>query len=351
MKFCKKYREHMQKHQERLPGVSYVEFKKFKKIFKHCTAKCDKQSSTELSSDEGNSSSEVNDINAGGDGVGRAYRTCCPVCDRMFFPSLLNEMAAVVCCFNTRAKQLLELHLATGFGKYLAWLISKRTGDHFAMMKEGENLVKYAAINALAMRKILKKYDKVHYSKQGQEFKIRVQAMQMEILQSPWLNELLAFCINLMYSRDGLTSVSDLYGDYSLTFDGEKPSLSCTVLDSIKLDIDLTCSICLETLFDPVSLKCGHIFCFSCACSAAAVRIVDGLYSANPNSKCPLCRQTRVFGGAVHLGELSILLSKSYECILRPSAVRSIGSRGFREKRLSGFGKQRNIGKINAGHS
>lgn len=229
----------------------------------------------------------------------------------MFFPSLLNEMAAVVCCFNTRAKQLLELHLATGFGKYLAWLTSKRTGDHFAMMKEGEILVKYAAVNALAMRKILKKYDKVHYSKQGQEFKTHIQAMQMEILQSPWLNELLAFCINLMYSRDGLTSVSDLYGDYSLTFDGEKPSLSCTVLDSIKFDIDLTCSICLETLFDPVSLKCGHIFCFSCACSAAAVTVVDGLYGANPNSKCPLCRQTRVFGDAVRLGELSILLSNS----------------------------------------
>jgi hypothetical protein len=29
------------------------------------------------------------------------------------------------------------------------------------MIEEGENLVKYASINALAMRKILKKYDKV----------------------------------------------------------------------------------------------------------------------------------------------------------------------------------------------
>lgn len=84
-----------------------------------------------------------------------------PMRDRMFFPSLLNEMAVVVCCFNTRAKQLLELHFATGFGKYLAPLTSKRTGDHFAMIKEGGNLVKHISIKALAMLKILKTYGKV----------------------------------------------------------------------------------------------------------------------------------------------------------------------------------------------
>lgn len=46
-----------------------------------------------------------------------------------------------------------------------------------------------------------------------------------------------------------------------------------------------------ETVFDPVSLTCGHIFCYMCACSAASVSIVDGLKTADPKEKCPLCRE------------------------------------------------------------
>lgn len=46
-----------------------------------------------------------------------------------------------------------------------------------------------------------------------------------------------------------------------------------------------------DIVFDPVSLTCGHIFCYMCACSAASVTIVDGLKSANQKAKCPLCRE------------------------------------------------------------
>ncbi|KAH0978236.1 hypothetical protein GBA52_027955 [Prunus armeniaca] len=66
-----------------------------------------------------------------------------------------------------------------------------------------------------------------------------------------------------------------------------------------------------DTVFDPVALTCGHIFCYMCACSAASVTIVDGLKAAEPKEKCPLCREARVYDGAVHLEELSMLLSRS----------------------------------------
>ncbi|XP_042481570.1 E3 ubiquitin-protein ligase BAH1-like [Macadamia integrifolia] len=89
------------------------------------------------------------------------------------------------------------------------------------------------------------------------------------------------------------------------------PSLSCAIFDSVKLDIDLTCSVCLDTVFDLVSLTCGHIFCYMCACSAASVSIVDGLKSTDHKAKCPLCREARVFEGFVFLEELNILLSRS----------------------------------------
>ncbi|XP_039013900.1 E3 ubiquitin-protein ligase BAH1-like [Hibiscus syriacus] len=84
------------------------------------------------------------------------------------------------------------------------------------------------------------------------------------------------------------------------------------LFDSIKPDIDSNCSICLDTLFDPVSLTCGHIFCYICACSSASMTIIDGLKAANPKERCLLCRQAGVYEGAVHLDELVTLLRRSY---------------------------------------
>ena len=83
------------------------------------------------------------------------------VCDGTFFPSLVKEMSAVVGCFNKRAQKLLELHLASGFRKYFMWFQGRLQKDHAALIQEGKDLVTYALINAIAVRKILKKYDKV----------------------------------------------------------------------------------------------------------------------------------------------------------------------------------------------
>ena len=81
------------------------------------------------------------------------------VCDGTFFPSLLKEMSDVVGCFNDRAQKLLHVHLATGFKKYYVWCKGKQ--NHVSLIQEGQDLVTYAMINAIAVRKILKKYDKV----------------------------------------------------------------------------------------------------------------------------------------------------------------------------------------------
>ncbi|KAM5564028.1 putative E3 ubiquitin-protein ligase BAH1-like 1 [Rosa sericea] len=292
MKFCKKYQEYMQGQGKKLPGVG---FKKLKKILKKCRR--DFQSG--------------NDIN---NHAVHDPRTCpdhCPVCDGSFFPSLLNEMSAVVGFFNQKAQKLLEYHLASGFRKYMLVFKGKPRGNHVALIQEGKDLVTYALINAIAIRKILKKYDKIHYSKQGQAFKSQAQSMHIGILQSPWLCELMAFHINLRQSKIKSGKRPALFEGCSLTMNDEKPSLTCELFDSVKVDIDLTCSICLDTVFDPVALTCGHIFCYLCACSAASVTIVDGLKAAEPKEKCPLCREAKVYQGSVHLEELSILLSRS----------------------------------------
>jgi len=71
-------------------------------------------------------------------------------------------MSAVVGVFNKRAQKLLELHLSSGVRKYFIWFKDKLRGNHVALIQEGKDLVTYAIINAIAMRKILKKYDKVY---------------------------------------------------------------------------------------------------------------------------------------------------------------------------------------------
>lgn len=74
-------------------------------------------------------------------------------------------MEEVVGWFNENAQKLLELHLASGFKKCLTWFKgNNRQRNHLGLIQEGKDLVNYALINAIAIRKILKKYDKVNKS-------------------------------------------------------------------------------------------------------------------------------------------------------------------------------------------
>ena len=73
-------------------------------------------------------------------------------------------MSAVVRYFNKRAKKLINLHQAAGLKKYFLWIKGKMQGQgtHVSsLIEQGKELVVYALINAIMIRKILKKYDKV----------------------------------------------------------------------------------------------------------------------------------------------------------------------------------------------
>jgi len=80
--------------------------------------------------------------------------------------------------------------------------------------------------------------------------------MYVEILQSPWLCELTAFHINLREEDPNANTrkPSELFKGCYLKFTDEKPSLTCELFDSVKLDIDFTCSVCLvSTRFCPLA--------------------------------------------------------------------------------------------------
>ena len=86
----------------------------------------------------------------------------------------------------------------------------------------------------------------IHYSNQGRLFKSKAQSMHVEILRSPWLWELVALHINLRENNLRSTKAPAFFYGCSLTYkDGKPSSLTCELFDSNKLDIDLTCSICL----------------------------------------------------------------------------------------------------------
>ncbi|KAK3037770.1 hypothetical protein RJ639_030689 [Escallonia herrerae] len=220
-------------------------------------------------------------------------------------------MSEVLNYFNKRAEKFLESHLDNGWSKCFAFMKEKVQGNHANLIQEGKDLLSYAIMNAEAIQKILKKYDKVHCSMKGQRFRSEAQSMHLEVLRSPFLYELMAFNINMREDKlESKRTTPKWFEDCSLHIGDGKPSLSINLSSSINFSADLTCSICLETVFDPVSLLCGHIYCYMCACSAASVTTIEGLKAANSKSRCPLCREDGVFEGAVHMDELSILLSR-----------------------------------------
>ena len=83
------------------------------------------------------------------------------MCDQTFFTELMKEASDIAIFFNLRARHLLHLHVATGIQRYLLQFRQCFKNDQQAMVEEGRMLIEYATMNAVAIRKILKKYDKV----------------------------------------------------------------------------------------------------------------------------------------------------------------------------------------------
>jgi len=320
MKFGERFAEYLHGEDEHfLDKCSHLEYKRLKKVLKKCR---DGYLHNGMGSDfeaglHSSQTTENEDVICGETAKGisnscDSFSTCssetCTVCDRIFFYELTKEVSAIVGCFSSRARRLLHLHLASGFQRYLWRVKHFFADDHEAMIREGRHLVSYVAMNAIAIRKILKKYDKVHSSVNGRNFKTKLQAKHIELLKSPWLIELIAFQINTRDSEHG--HISDIFPECSCDFTASDPVLTCTLPDSVKLEFSLTCPICLDIVFDPVALGCGHIFCKNCACTGASIPTIEGVKAANPRARCPICRQMGVYADSVHLPELGLLVKK-----------------------------------------
>ncbi|KAF5819501.1 putative transcription factor C2H2 family [Helianthus annuus] len=234
----------------------------------------------------------------------------CHRCDWMF-DELTLAASKMADHMSLSVEQLVRLHFTSGLSRLLWCLFQCFADDQEQLLNKGLKLIQFAVMNAIALRKILKKYDKVHECANGMNFKSKLQAKHLDILQSPWLIELVAFCINLNDSDSSLTS-DELFGPLSidLNLTSEGSVLTLVLLGSEKLDCSLICPICLDLVFQPYALSCGHIFCKSCACLAARVLIIEGLKYASSDSKCPVCRESGVYDKPVCMSELGLLLQQ-----------------------------------------
>ncbi|XP_051152508.1 probable E3 ubiquitin-protein ligase BAH1-like [Andrographis paniculata] len=297
MKFGETFTEYLETNQGKLmEKLCNVEYKRLKKVLKSCRCRA----TDDPSKDDGREEED--------------FSLCCrcetcPSCDETFFTELMKEASDITGCFSARVRHLLQLHVQSKVRRHFILMRCCFASAQQPRTQDCKLLIEYAMMNAVAMRKILKKYDKVHSSVNGMKFKSRMLSEHMEILHTPWLIELGAFAMNSK-EQNGENSDEMLNPfSFDLTTD---PKMTLILPDSMKLEYSLTCAICLELVFNPYALGCGHLFCKGCACSAASVMIFEGIKAASPESKCPVCREAGVYNNAVHMMELDLLLKK--EC-------------------------------------
>ncbi|CAN7007416.1 unnamed protein product [Brassica rapa subsp. trilocularis] len=322
MKFGETFTEYLRGEEEWfLEKCRHVEYKKLKKVLKKCKTTCN---TTRSDGEHINSSATLSDS---------CQCQSCPWCDEMFFAELMKEVSDIAGFFKSRVRHLLHIHVATGMQRYMMRLRRCFADEKQALVEEGQILIQYITMNAIAIRKILKKYDKVrliaknekcirnkhagllnwfkcfqvHGSDNGKNFKLKMRAERIELLHSPWLIELGAFYLNSGLDKVG--NFKNSFGRVSCeNLNEDQPMMKLMLPNTTELEFDLTCAICLETVFNPYALKCGHIFCKACACSAASVMIFQGVKAAPQCSKCPICREVGVYAEAVHMIELHLLL-------------------------------------------
>nr|KAJ0207678.1 hypothetical protein LSAT_V11C500263990 [Lactuca sativa] len=166
-------------------------------------------------------------------------------CDRMFFSEITKEDSNIMGCISSRVRHLGQLHCKTRMPRQLLHLFQCLKNDQQALVLEGKMLIKYVIMNAIALRKILKKYDKVHNSISGVNCRSKLQAEHLEILQSPRLIELVAFYMNFSKSNEMICYELCSYFSCDLSIIISKLVLKLVLLDYVVLEYSLTCVVCL----------------------------------------------------------------------------------------------------------
>lgn len=82
-------------------------------------------------------------------------------------------------------------------------------------------------------------------------------------------------------------------------------------------DYDWTCQGCLNILYCPFGLKCGHELCKICALRCAGMTTALGdpiklLANAPDQAKCPECQQTGMYNGVIYLNQVDQMVKERF---------------------------------------
>ncbi|GMH42310.1 hypothetical protein BSKO_10229 [Bryopsis sp. KO-2023] len=272
--------------------------------------------------------------------------------EQEFFGKLFREIEKVNAQFRSAAKAVISAYRRKSWWKMFLPFGNKKVkiganADGVELTPEVLALhtqicLEYAQVSAEVLRKIAEDHDKAFGNEHGRiilDSMWKTHSGIADFLHSPLLTELEAVARTFGLGDGPVGCREDVDGCDSKDVTG---NAECDE------DEALQCPICLDTLYKPVGLACGHKFCAPCVMKATS----SGRILTNPNAtlssishkaRCPQCRQSGVFKNASVLTVLEEGLRAKFpkywserqreerqECRRAKEAViRHLESRGF----------------------
>ena len=142
------------------------------------------------------------------------------------------------------------------------------------LQTEAKECLHWIELNSTALRKILKKWDKTNHSDKGRQTLRKYWSdSKYQMLYSPLILELRAVAGMLQGGEEGPHWEDDdlQFSGVGLNSDpGDETSQAFAPQSAVNKQI-LSCGICLDTLYKPVGLSCGHVFCRDCLLQSAGI--------------------------------------------------------------------------------
>ena len=139
------------------------------------------------------------------------------------------------------------------------------SGVDIDLEHEAKECLHWIELNSTALRKILKKWDKANHSTKGRQTLRRYWTdSQYQMLFSPLILELRAVAGMMEGGLEG--PHWNLHDD-----EHDDDEHAHANVDHSEGTGVLTCPICFDTLYKPVGLQCGHVFCRDCLLQSAGV--------------------------------------------------------------------------------
>lgn len=247
--------------------------------------------------------------------------------EQEFFGKFFREIDRVNAQFCRAARAVISAYRRR-HAWWFSWLRNKKLklcedaerveGSPEALVLHAQICLEYARLNADVLNKLAAAHDRMFGNTSGRiilDSMWKTHSGLANFLHSPLLSELEALAMSFQ--------PQDTQGDGSDCCKNGQSAAHTACGDcksaSGQEDEGLECPICLDVLYRPIGLACGHKFCTPCISRAVAPGSVwkpghenSALATVSHRAKCPQCRQQCVFRNASYLTVLSNNLKQRF---------------------------------------